>query len=40
LPYVQSISQPDWQSNADLNRGINVAAGHIEHAALKHLLEK
>jgi alanine dehydrogenase len=40
LPYVNCISQPDWQSNADLRRGINIAAGRIEHAALKHLLEK
>ncbi len=40
LPYVHCISQPDWQSNADLSRGINIAAGRIEHAALKHLLEK
>jgi alanine dehydrogenase len=40
LPYVHCISQPDWQSDADLQRGINVAGGHIEHTALKHLLEK
>jgi alanine dehydrogenase len=40
LPYVRCISQPDWQSNADLSRGINIAAGRIEHAALKDLLEK
>jgi alanine dehydrogenase len=40
LPYVHGICQPDWRSNADLQRGINVAEGRIEHAALKHLLEK
>ena len=40
LPYVHSISQPDWRSNADLQRGINIRGGRIEHAALKHLLEK
>ena len=40
LPYVHGISRPDWQSNADLQRGINVAGGQIEHAVLKHLLEK
>ena len=40
LPYVHGICQPDWQSNADLRRGINLAAGRIEHPALKHLLEK
>ena len=40
LPYVNCISQPDWQSNADLRRGINIAEGRIEHTALKHLLEK
>jgi alanine dehydrogenase len=40
LPYVHRISQPDWQLDNDLSRGINIAAGRIEHAALKHLLEK
>jgi alanine dehydrogenase len=40
LPYVHDISRPDWQSMADLSRGINVAAGRIAHGALKHLLEK
>jgi alanine dehydrogenase len=40
LPYVHGISQPDWRSKADLQRGINVAEGHIVHAALKHLLGK
>jgi alanine dehydrogenase len=40
LPYVHGICQPDWRSNADLQRGINVAEGRVEHAALKHLLEK
>jgi len=34
LPYVQSISQPDWKKNPDLQRGINVAAGEIVHSAL------
>lgn len=40
LPYVHGLCQPDWQSNADLRRGVNLAAGRIELAALKHLLEK
>jgi alanine dehydrogenase len=40
LPYVHCISRPDWRSNADLKRGINIQAGRIELAALRHLLEK
>jgi alanine dehydrogenase len=40
LRYVHDICQPDWRTNAALQRGINVAEGHIEHAALKHLLGK
>jgi len=40
LPYVHRISEADWQANVELRRGINVAAGRVEHTALKHLLDK
>ena len=38
LPYVHGISQPDWQSIADLQRGINVAEGRVEHHRRKRYL--
>jgi len=39
LPYVLGISEPDWQSAAELRRGINTAAGELVHPALKELLD-
>lgn len=39
LPYVLGISEPDWQSAAELRRGINTAAGKLVHPALKELLD-
>jgi alanine dehydrogenase len=38
LPYVQALTRPDWQDNASLARGINVAAGKLVHPALKESL--
>jgi len=38
MPYVLQISQPDWQDSAELQRGINTAAGELVHPALKESL--
>ena len=34
LPYVQQLARPDWEAHAPLQRGINVRAGQVMHAAL------
>lgn len=34
LPYVQQLARPDWEQHAPLQRGINVRAGQVIHAAL------
>jgi alanine dehydrogenase len=38
LPYVYSLTRPDWKDNPPLRRGINVAAGELTHPALKESL--
>ena len=38
LPYVQSLTRPDWKNSLSLERGINVAAGELIHPALKESL--
>jgi len=37
IPYVLRLAQPDWQSDRDLVRGINVQDGKIMHPALQNL---
>ena len=38
LPYVYSLTNPDWKDNMPLRRGINVTAGKLIHPALKESL--
>jgi alanine dehydrogenase len=37
IPYILRLAQPDWRSDKDLARGINVDQGKIVHPALKNL---
>ncbi len=37
-PYVSRLARDDWQSDAALSRGINVADGEIVHPALRELV--
>jgi alanine dehydrogenase len=37
IPYVTRLAQPDWQTDAELSRGINVQQGKIVHPALQAL---
>lgn len=39
LPYVLQLAQPDWETHADLRRGINVRAGEVVHPALRAALD-
>jgi len=38
LPFVRTMAQPDWEHDRALQRGINIAAGEIQHPALKESL--
>ena len=38
LPYVHTLTRPDWKNSPSLERGINVAAGELIHPALKESL--
>ena len=38
LPYVHSLTGPDWENSPPLSHGINVAAGELIHPALKESL--
>ena len=38
LPYVHTLTRPDWKNSPSLKRGINVAAGELIHPALKESL--
>jgi len=38
LPYVHTLTRPDWKNSPALSRGINVSAGVLTHPALKESL--
>lgn len=38
IPYVSRLARPAWREDAELVRGINVAAGEVVHPALQELV--